>query len=66
VGEELVDEKEMKVVDLLAESYNAFTELPVLHPNDHVEFVQAIHAAQNIVMARLAVKAHPKVFNVGR
>ena len=36
----------------LTKAWNKFIGLPVLHPDDQREFKHAIHAAQNIVMAR--------------
>ena len=54
--------QELKVIDHLAKAMNKFEELPVMHSDDFDEFFRAIHAAQNIVMAREAVRAYPEVF----
>ena len=58
-----MNELETQVLDRLADAYNAFVELPVQHPFDSGEFVAAIHAAQMIVMKRLAVRDNPSYFN---
>lgn len=50
---ELTD-AENRVLKLTADVWNAYTRLPVQHPHDADEFMRAIHAAQNIVLARLA------------
>ena len=52
----LLTEEERRVVDTLAEAWNAFLELKPVHPDDNQEFRQAIHAAQNIIMARPVMK----------
>lgn len=44
--------EERNVIDKLAEAFNAFVKLPILHPMEREEFCHAIHAAQTIVMAR--------------
>lgn len=54
--EPLLTEGERQVVNALADAWNAFLELKPVHPDDQVEFRQAIHAAQNIVMARPVLK----------
>lgn len=45
-------EQELRALDLLAQAWNTFIELPVLHHADREEFGRAIHAAQNIILAR--------------
>ncbi len=52
-----VPKDEMEVLESLAKAYNAFTKLTVMHPSDLPEFVHAIHAAQNIVLAREAIRS---------
>lgn len=44
--------EENEVVELLADAWNKFVDLPVLHKADREEFMHALHQAQNIVMAR--------------
>lgn len=48
----MLDIIESTVLDMLADVWDEYLRLPELHPQDKVEFMQAIHAAQNIVMAR--------------
>lgn len=43
---------ERAVLDKLGEAASAFGLLPEVHASDLPEFVFAIHAAQNIVLAR--------------
>lgn len=45
-------EEEEAIIILLSEAYEKFTWLPHINSNDLFEFGLAIHAAQNIVMAR--------------
>jgi hypothetical protein len=45
--------QELSVLSLLAQAWNAFVELPEEHSADRHEFMHAIHAAQNIVFARI-------------
>ena len=40
----------------------AFWSLPSYHPSDRAEFTFHVHALQNIIMAREAVRAAPDVF----
>jgi hypothetical protein len=50
----LLSQEESDLVRKLGECFSDFTKLPVLHPADEDEFMRAIHAAQNIVLARPA------------
>jgi len=45
-------EQEEKVLALLVDSWNAFTELPVMHPDDNDEFRHSLHNLQRIVGIR--------------
>ena len=45
--------EELRVLDLLGQAWNEFVALPEEHSADRVEFMQAIHAAQNVVLARI-------------
>lgn len=45
---------EKRVVDMLADAWNAFCELPEEHPCDAREFCSAIHVAQSLVLMRPA------------
>lgn len=47
---------EIDALDKLADAWNAFNKLPELHPDDKGDFRHAVHQAQNIVMARVALR----------
>ena len=53
----VVTEQEAEVLDLLVKTWNAFTQLDQLHPSDGLEFSQAIHQAQNILLSRPTMRA---------
>ncbi len=55
--------QELAIIELLADAFVAFHQLPVQHPKDEEEFVAGIHALQALVMARLAVRVHPEIFH---
>lgn len=48
----LITDVELRVLELLGAAAKAFWLLPDEHPSDSAEFVAAVHAAQNIVLAR--------------
>lgn len=52
-----LSKEEQEVADKLGEAATLQAALPSIHPSDTPEFVQAIHAAQNIVLARPATEA---------
>jgi hypothetical protein len=54
--------EELAVINMLGEAWNAYAKLPEYHDDDTDEFRQGIHALQNMVMGRVAVRAHPTVF----
>ncbi len=58
---QLTDE-EMEIVNLLEDAYDKFMSLPIMQPDDQQEFYNSVHHAQNTVMARVAVRAHPNEF----
>ena len=47
---------ERKIFYLLGAAWNAYLPLPELHPDDIHDFRFAIHAAQNIILARGAMR----------
>ena len=53
---ELTDQ-EAKVAQMLGEAWNEYLKLPIEHPLGQKEFCSAIHACQNIVLARCGVRA---------
>lgn len=50
--ESLLTEDEQKVVNHLAEAWNAYVKIGKLHPSDTDDFAKAIHDAQKIIMWR--------------
>jgi hypothetical protein len=52
----MLSKEEMKVLDRLVMAWNEFNDLKVLHPLDSSEFLKAIHAAQNIILARPSLR----------
>ena len=53
---ELTDQ-EAKVAQMLGEVWNEYLKVPIEHPMGQKEFCSAIHACQNIVLARCGVRA---------
>lgn len=49
-------EQEEKIANMLGDVFNAYMLLPVEHQMEQREFCQAIHACQNIVLSRPAVR----------
>lgn len=47
---------EQEVMTALASAWNRFLKLPVLHESDNEEFMRAVHAAENIILARPALR----------
>lgn len=47
---------ERVILDDLGKCFDGFNLLPVLHPMDQADFCHAIHACQNIVLARAAMR----------
>lgn len=50
--ESLLTPEEQQVMRALAQAWNAFIALPILHEWDQREFMTIIHSAQEIVMSR--------------
>lgn len=60
---ELTDQ-EAKVAQMLGEAWNEYLKLPVEHPMGQKELCSAIHACQNIVLARCGVRALKSTLSV--
>jgi hypothetical protein len=54
---EPLSDAEERIVSLLGKAWQEFESLPPQHPCDSPEFLRAIHAAQNIVLARPTQRA---------
>ena len=52
--------EETEVLNALGAAWNLFVILDESHPSDHHEFMLAIHAAQNIVLARIGKRVIDK------
>lgn len=66
---DVLTSEEWSVLDHLVDAYNQFTELEVLHPFEQVEFMIAIHQAQDILMSRPVrriIREMEKLENGGR
>ena len=57
---DLLTPQENECLKALAEIWNRFLELPVLHDWDRVEFMHAIHICQNVVSARPCLRTFNK------
>ncbi len=53
---ELTDQ-DAKVAQMLGDAWNEYLKLPIEHPMEQREFCSAIHACQNMVLARCCVRA---------
>lgn len=51
---------EGKAADALVEAAQAFWALPVQHPDEEREFIDGIHACQNVLTIRIARRHYPK------
>lgn len=58
----MTTEQEKKVLNLLSDAHNEFRTLGEYHPADTVEWIHHLHALQNIVMSRGAVRDEPEFF----
>ena len=54
--------KEQKIVDLLTEAHNKYVELKEMHPDDIIEWKNAIHQCQNCLKNRVLIRDYPDVF----
>ena len=44
--------QELDVLDISVEFYESYRKLPVQHPNDTEEFIDALHRLQDLILAR--------------
>lgn len=59
----ILTDKELILLEDCADWFNNFMALPDRHPSETGEVAHAVHALQAIIMARLAKRAHPGMFN---
>ncbi len=48
--------EELEIIEILGIAWNKFKAIEVVHQSDNDEFMRAIHAAQNIVLSRQAMR----------
>lgn len=53
---------EDEIIEHLAAAWNLHAALPVQHPSDAAEMMDAIHRAQHLVMVRPTRRANPDIF----
>ncbi len=51
--------EEGEVMDALVAAVQAFARLPVQHPSDPADFVDAIHRGPDLLAVRIARRYHP-------
>lgn len=56
----LLTDTEQRIANLLGECFTLYKTLPVYHPSDADNFLRAVHAAQNIVLARPGYASQPQ------
>lgn len=54
--------EEIALCEKLGDCWNDFAALEKMHPADPTEFTAHIHALQNMIIARAAIRAFPDVF----
>lgn len=57
-------EAEIELVDNLGKCWNAFLELPNEHGTESVDFMDAIHVAQRLIMARVGRRSYNEIKKV--
>jgi hypothetical protein len=58
----MLTEQELELTEKLGECWNLFLKTEDTHESEKIDFMNAIHKAQQIVMARSAVRCHPEMF----
>lgn len=59
-------EKEIKIIELLMEVYDAYSDLDEQHKDDKAEFINALHILQHLVMIRSVRRKNPELFPVNK
>ena len=57
-------DKEIELVEILANFWNEYIKLPYQHPCDKQEMCQAIHTAQHLIMIREMRRKHSDLFPI--
>lgn len=58
----MLTEKELELVEKLGECWNLFLKTEDTHETERIDFTNAIHKAQQIIMDRSAVRQHSDFF----
>lgn len=58
----LIPEQEQKVMDALVLAVQEFNKLPVTHPSHNQDFVNGIHACQNVLIHKIVQRDYPTKF----
>jgi len=56
-------EEEKKVMALLVEAHNLFSQIKPTHQNDITDWVDGIHKCQQVLKGRVVSRDYPEVFN---
>ena len=59
----MLTDEELDLIAKLGDCFMDFQKLHQFHPSDKGDFVFHVHALQNLVMIRSAVRAHPDLFD---
>lgn len=59
---EILTADELGCCEMAGDLWNYFNRLKTMHPSDKADVTFHIHAIQNIVMARAAMRAFPTIF----
>lgn len=57
-------DKEIELIEMLADFWNEYVKLPQQHPCDQQEMCQAIHIAQHLLMIRETRRKHSDLFPI--
>ena len=58
----MLNDGEIKVIELLSEAWNNFLKLEHQHPCDKEQFCNALHICQHLIMIRDVRRQNPEIF----
>lgn len=58
----MLNEHEIKLIELSAALWNGYCSLPLQHDNDKREFLDAMHRIQHLIMIRSIRREMPELF----
>lgn len=56
------DKNEQKIMDLLVEAHNIFTDLKKTHPSEELDWTNGIHTLQRLMGQRVLRRDYPNYF----